>query len=480
LLRDAQYDLFVRMPQFSARFAATAWHGVCAGALFVALPVGLELAPTTTLLAIHGTATLIFFCCVALRICALSAARPIVLPRIQTSAAKELPVYSILVALYREKEVVSQLLVALGRIEWPRSKLEIKLVCEADDRETIDVLRAHRLHPCVEIVEVPPGQPRTKPKALQYALPLCSGDYVVLYDAEDRPHPMQLMEAWQRFQASDETLACVQAPLVVTNAGASMISRMFAFEYAGLFRGMLPWLSQCGLIFPLGGTSNHFRRDALQDVGGWDSHNITEDADLGLRLARFGYRAETISCPTLEDGPETLKTWLPQRTRWFKGWIQTWLVHMRNPFQLLRDLGLWSFIVSQILFLGMVASAVVHPVLVGTILYTTAKLLLTGSAEFHETFLALVDVANVASGYGAFIAICAYTLSRFEKQSLWKVLLFTPVYWVMLSVAAWWALWEFYRRPHHWHKTPHRKARPIRRYPIGEDSLHHPDAAAVR
>ena len=186
---------------------------------------------------------------------------------------------------------------------------------------------------------MPPGPPRTKPKALNYALQLIRGDYVVLYDAEDRPHPLQLLEAWRRFETGDEWLACVQAPLQISNGTRGIIPLMFAFEYSALFRGLLPWLSGHRALLPLGGTSNHFRKNALDEIGGWDPYNVTEDADIGLRLARFGYHTGTISLPTWEDAPEALSIWLPQRTRWFKGWLQSWLVHMRSPKALLRDVG---------------------------------------------------------------------------------------------------------------------------------------------
>ena len=152
-------------------------------------------------------------------------------------------------------------------------------------------------------------------------LPLASGEFVALYDAEDHPHPKQLLHAWQKFREAPPQVACVQAPLEIANSRAGIVARMFAFEYAALFRGMLPWLSAKRLLLPLGGTSNHFRRSALEEVGSWDPYNVTEDADLGMRLARFGYRIETIACPTWESGRRTFATWLPQRTRWFKGWM---------------------------------------------------------------------------------------------------------------------------------------------------------------
>ena len=460
LLFNACHDLFVRLPRFSARLVANAWQGVCVGMLLVLLPIGLVAATRQTLLAITLAATLTFFACVALRLLALGEARPLRLRPLPAVDPAALPVYSVLVALYRESEIVPQLLVALGKLHWPHSKLDIKLVCEADDRETLAALRACSLRPCIEIVEVPPGGPRTKPKALAYALPLCRGDFVTLYDAEDCPHPLQLVEAWLSFRVEDERLACLQAPLVVTNGGAGPLPRMFAFEYAGLFRGLLPWLARQGLVFPLGGTSNHFRRAALVEAGGWDPHNVTEDADLGLRLMRFGYRTGVISYPTFEDAPLGLKSWLPQRVRWFKGWAQTWLVHMRAPGQLWRELGPSSFCVTQILLFGMLLSALIHPLCVASVLYVGTRLLLSDVVHFEEAMMSILGLLNIVLGYGAFLAIGHATLSDRERRQFWKVVLLTPVHWLLLSVAAWLALWEIWRRPHHWAKTHHPRRAP--------------------
>jgi cellulose synthase/poly-beta-1,6-N-acetylglucosamine synthase-like glycosyltransferase len=459
LARSALTELSDRRPDCSARTVVTGWQGYVLGVISAALPVLLISFPLWTPLALHMFFSTLFLACVGLRISAMFWTPPPV-RHYQECTSPDCPVYSVLVALYREADIVPDLLLALSRLQWPRSKLEIKLVCEADDLETIAAINAHPLRNYVEVVAVPAGQPRTKPKALVYALPLASGEFVVLYDAEDRPHPQQLMEAWQRFRTSGPELACLQASLEISNRTESILSRMFAFEYVALFRRLLPWLAAKGVMFPLGGTSNHFRAAALADVGAWDPYNVTEDADLGLRLARFGYRAETMPCPTLEDGPEDFKTWRPQRTRWFKGWMQTWLVHMRNPMRLAGDLEPKSFWTCQILFAGMAASALVHPVLLLTAAWLTIKIATGATLSTWQSSLLWIDVANITLGYASFIALGSMGLERHEKRGLWKVYLFTPIYWGMLSFAAWWALFQLFHRPHHWDKTPHRSARP--------------------
>ena len=460
LSRVAVNGLFDTMPEFSARFVLNAWQGIVLGASSVALAVCVALAPLTSLFVLHIILSVFFLGCVALRLAVSRNVRKREAPTLlRAMKTEEMPVYTVLVALYKEADVVPDLLVALGRIVWPRSKLEIKLVCESDDRETLAAIRAQQLRSYIEVIEVPPQGPRTKPKALSYALPMTTGELLVLYDAEDRPHPFQLVEAWQRFRASGNDLACVQAPLEIANRRESWIAGMFGFEYSALFNGILPWLADRNLVLPLGGTSNHFRRAVLENVGGWDPYNVTEDADLGLRLARLGYRTGTIASPTYEDAPTTAKVWLPQRTRWFKGWAQTWLVHMRDIRQLLRDLGHAPFYVSQILTAGMLISALAYAVFVATVCGLVAYILAGHIPSFPHFGLLLLDTINIVFGHGAFLALGWWTLPRTERRGLWKLTLLTPVYWMLLSAAAWRAIWQLYRCPHPWEKTPHRPRR---------------------
>jgi cellulose synthase/poly-beta-1,6-N-acetylglucosamine synthase-like glycosyltransferase len=449
-------------PAMSARVVVRGWQGIAAGLLGMGLLWAFCTVPGMAWFALHCFFSIFFLSCVVLRIATLATiAGPPRRPAVPGTAGN-LPVYSVLVALYREAEVVPELVASLRRLEWPPSKLDIKLVCEADDLTTLSTLRSIGLPPHMEVIEVPAVGPRTKPKALAYALPLAKGEFVALYDAEDHPHPRQLLDAWQTFKTSPPELACVQAPLEIANSRASIVARMFAFEYAALFRGMLPWLSRCRLLFPLGGTSNHFRRAALDEVGNWDAFNVTEDADLGVRLARFGYRTQTITCPTFETSPESFATWLPQRTRWLKGWMQTWLVHMRNPILLLREIGLGSFLIVQILFAGMVLSALAHPFLVVTGLVLAVELALDRPTTHWKTTLFTIDFINVACGYLSFLMLGWKVSTLRERLGFWKVVLFTPVYWMMISIAAWRALWQLCWKPHLWEKTPHRPLRGAR------------------
>lgn len=458
---QARDDLQSRHPDCSARTVITRWQLVILSAFLLTLPVGFALNPSGMLLAVHAAASLFFLSCVTLRAIAAWKAEPPRVEPVPNHTSGDFPIYSVLVALYREADVIPELMRALDALVWPRSRLEIKLVCEADDRETIVAIRNHPLPSWVELVEVPAIGPRTKPKALAYALPLTSGEFVAIYDAEDKPHPMQLMEAWHRFGVSSPRLACLQAPLVISNDRETLVSRLFAFEYSALFRGLLPWLAGRQLLLPLGGTSNHFRRSALDHAGSWDPCNVTEDADLGLRLMRFGYHAQTLTYPTFEEAPTALRVWLPQRTRWFKGWIQTWLVHMRNPGRLRREIGWPSFLVAQVIFAGMVVSALVHPLLVWTLLVFAWKALAGIGVDGRGSLLLAIDAVNIICGYGAFLALGFATSMKRERAGFWKLVLATPFYWLLLSLAAWRAVWQIYRAPFLWEKTPHRRMAPL-------------------
>lgn len=450
--------LFDQRPEQSARIVLGGGLGFHIGLLCGLLLAALVAAPATTRLVLHVALSLTFSLCIQLRLIALLHARS--RPRRQglMAGSGPLPVYTVMVGLYREAAVVPQLIASLNRLNWPRSLLDIKLVCEADDPETIAAIRAERPGAHFEIVEVPPAQPRTKPKALNYALNGARGEFVTIYDAEDRPHPDQLLEAYERFARSGPKLACVQAPLIIANAGQGWISAMFALEYAGLFRRLLPALARLNLPLPLGGTSNHFRTATLKSVGAWDPYNVTEDADLGIRLYRRGCRTSVISRQTLEDAPTDLKTWLGQRTRWLKGWMQTWLVVMREPVSAWRQMGAAGFIAFQLLIGGMLLSSLCHPLLFVFVTMAVLSMLgkPAGDVPLADHLLLAVDVGNILGSYAAFLALGATAMILHERKLIgwrWAVI---PLYWMLISLAAWKALIELRFRPFFWKKTPHK------------------------
>ncbi|PZQ45153.1 MAG: glycosyltransferase, partial [Phenylobacterium zucineum] len=274
--------------------------------------------------------------------------------------ATNLPRYTVLVALFQEAEVAGQLIERLSQIDYPPDRLEGFLLLEADDHETRAAIDEVVLPDWLSVRLAPDGAPRTKPRALNVGLAAATGDLLTVYDAEDDPDPLQLREAAAAFAADgSQTLWAVQAPLRIRAplaTSSAFLDRQFAIEYASLFEVTLPGLARLGLPFPLGGTSNHFRVAALRAIGGWDNHNVTEDADIGFRIWRAGGRLDVLTRPTYEPPPGDLEHWLPQRTRWLKGFMQTWGVHTRD----IRGLG-WRGGISLTMTLGAaLASAAIH------------------------------------------------------------------------------------------------------------------------
>ncbi|MBN8621044.1 MAG: glycosyltransferase, partial [Anaerolineae bacterium] len=275
----------------------------------------------------------------------------------------ELPIYSILVPVYKEPEVVPRLLKALSRIDYPREKLDVLLLMEEDDHETIAKAKEAAPPSFFRFILVPESLPRTKPKACNYGLRFCRGKYVTIYDAEDIPEPDQLKKAVAAFKSGDESLVCVQAALNYFNADENYLTRMFTLEYTYWFDSLLPGLDRLKLPIPLGGTSNHFRLDLLMKLGAWDPFNVTEDADLGIRAAMNGYTVGVIQSTTYEEANNAYRNWLRQRSRWIKGYMQTWLVHNRNPLRLLRGVGLRDWLSYNFFIGGTFAIFLINPLM---------------------------------------------------------------------------------------------------------------------
>ena len=379
-----------------------------------------------------------------------------------------LPIYTVVIALYREADAVKDLVASLRKINYPLEKLDLKFVLEADDGETRDALLAARSTVPFEIITAPPNGPRTKPKALNAALPFARGALIAVYDAEDRPDPDQLRLAHEAFAVADRKLACVQARLTIDNSADSWLARVFTAEYAGLFDVLLPGLSGWHLPLPLGGSSNHFRTATLRAVGAWDPYNVTEDADLGMRLARFGYRTKVIASTTYEEAPARIGPWLKQRTRWFKGWVQTWLVHMRSPRRLYRELGPKGFAVFQLLVGGTVLASVVHVLF---LLQLLLQLLIVKFGEQPATDGLAFHVAFLVSGYLASAVLGLFGLARRGLLRYSWALLLIPIYWILLSIAACRALIQLAYDPYRWEKTTHGLARTSRLTPLAPSLL---------
>ncbi len=365
----------------------------------------------------------------------------------------DLPVYSIIAPLRGEARVVRQLLSAIEQLDYPPEKLDVIIAVEADDHDTRRTITARKHRIPITVIPIPPALLRTKPKALNVALPFARGIFTVIYDAEDRPERNQLRCALQAFRSGTNDLACVQARLCMdTNTG--WLARYFTAEYAGHFDIFLPRLSTLGLPLPLGGSSNHFRTATLREVGGWDAYNVTEDADLGMRLARFGYRSDVINSTTFEEAPINIGSWFRQRTRWLKGWMQTWLVHMREPHRLFRELGPRGFITFQLIVGGNALAALVHPVFLFLLVCSLVAPVWHGydAATVNQIVLYL---GAAMTGYSTSAYLGWLGLSHRDVQKKIRVLMWTPVHWLLLSLAAWRAACQLITRPYFWEKTEH-------------------------
>ena len=378
----------------------------------------------------------------------------------------ELPTISVIIALYDEAEVLPGLIAALSRLDYPRRKLDIILALEAHDTATRATARALAARQALRVVVLPPLGPMTKPRALNMALQAARGELIAVYDAEDSPHPQQLRHAAEAF-AANPGLGVVQAPLGWYNREENWLTAQFALEYATQFHALLPLLSRLGWPLPLGGTSNVFRRSALEQCGAWDPFNVTEDADLGFRLGRQGWRAGLIEPGTLEEAPLTPRAWTNQRSRWLKGHFVTWLVHIRDPRGLIDSLG-WGGVFSlSFTVLANMLSALIHaPTVLAMALGATLLGLVPGWGALWTLGALMMGFA-----YGSAM-VCAITGARRAgfRPKLSSVLSM-PAYWLLQAPAALKALRELPRHPYLWDKTQHGVSRARRETP--DDAADH-------
>jgi cellulose synthase/poly-beta-1,6-N-acetylglucosamine synthase-like glycosyltransferase len=365
-----------------------------------------------------------------------------------------LPTYTVMVPAYHEPEVINRLLANIARLDYPKSRLEVLVLVEADDDETIDALGTDDPGAHFKLVLIPPAEPRTKPKALNYGLTLARGELVAIYDAEDEPDPLQLRRAAVALRRLGPEVGCVQAKLSYNNPGQNLITKWFTLEYAMWFSYFLPGLASMRAPIPLGGTSNHFRRLALRSLGGWDPYNVTEDADLGIRMFREGYTVRVLESVTLEEANSDFVNWVKQRSRWYKGYLQTFFVHLRTPVELKREMG-WKGVAHFTIFVGGTpVLAMLNPVF-----WFMTALWFIGHPEFilrifpapvYYLGLACWAFGNFLLGYLTLLSCRVIGRGDF----LWAAMA-VPLYWVMMSVAAAKAVWQLIGRPAFWEKTAH-------------------------
>lgn len=377
-------------------------------------------------------------------------------PREEIASLKdsELPIYSILVPVYKEPQVVPRLLKALSRVDYPHEKLDVLLLMEEDDEETITQARAARPPSFFRFIFIPDSLPRTKPKACNYGLNFCRGKYVTIYDAEDIPEPDQLKKAVTAFRHGDDSLICVQAGLNYFNSGENYLTSMFTLEYSYWFDCLLPGLDRLGLPIPLGGTSNHFVTDKLWKLGAWDPFNVTEDADLGIRASVEGYTVGVIPSTTYEEANKAYKNWIRQRSRWIKGYMQTWLVHNRTPFKLLKTIGFKDWLSYNFFIGGTFWIFLINPLM--WVLFAIWLL-------FRPEWMSILfhgwvwDLAMFSLIVGNLMAIVMNGLAglRRHKYRLTLLSITNPLYWVLHSIAAYMGLWQLITKPFYWEKTNH-------------------------
>jgi len=367
---------------------------------------------------------------------------------------RALPVYSILLPMYHEAATLPNIAQSLRSLDYPLSKLDIKLILEQDDDETINKAKELGLEGIFEIIRVPDSLPKTKPKACNYALHFCRGELATIYDGEDAPEPDQLKKAVIAFRKAPETTAVIQARLNYFNVAENWLTRMFTMEYSLWFDFYLPALDALHIPIPLGGTSNHFKMGVLREMEGWDPYNVTEDCDLGVRLTQAGYRVGVVNSTTFEEANNSIPNWIRQRSRWLKGYMQSYLVHMRRPVQFYKKLGhvgFWGFqfFIGGTIFSALVAPAMFLMYLVWLLTHTTLF------DPYFPSFVLYVTLFNLLIANGMLIYL--FMLSGFKRRYFGLIpwALTIPLYWMLQSWAGYKGLWQLVHNPFYWEKTEH-------------------------
>jgi cellulose synthase/poly-beta-1,6-N-acetylglucosamine synthase-like glycosyltransferase/glycosyltransferase involved in cell wall biosynthesis/O-antigen/teichoic acid export membrane protein len=369
---------------------------------------------------------------------------------------EKLPVYTILCPLYRESRVLPKFIESIEALDYPKNKLEVLLLLESDDEPTIEAARKLNLPEYFKILVVPDKLPKTKPKACNYGLRHATGEYIVIYDAEDKPEPNQLKKAFLGFSESDSNVFCLQAKLNYYNPHQNLLTRLFTAEYSLWFDVILPGLQSIETTIPLGGTSNHFRTTALKEIGGWDAFNVTEDADLGVRIFKQGYRTAIFDSITLEEANSNIKNWIRQRSRWIKGYFQTYLVHTRESIKFARE-SKGHFLIFQLVSGLRMSFMLINPFLWTMTIAYFALYKFVGP-QIEALFPpAVFYIAGTSAVFGNFLYLYYYMIGA-AKRGQWEIIkyiFFVPFYWLLTSVGAFIALYQLIVKPHFWEKTIH-------------------------
>jgi glycosyltransferase XagB len=458
---EAVFALAELDPDMSAQNVVTPPQILVIYLLVSAFLLGLAFAPVATLIVLNVFLTVFYtgnFLFKALLVWLGGAAQETSSRAIAAEASllrdEDLPIYTVLVPMFREPEVLPILAQALRNLDYPLAKLDIKIVLEEGDHETIDAARKLDLEGVFEIIRVPASHPQTKPKACNFALRYAQGDFLVIFDAEDKPEPDQLKKVIAAFNQSAPNTACIQCRLNYYNARENWLTRMFTLDYSLWFDLMLPGLERLGVPIPLGGTSNHFRMDVLRELNAWDPFNVTEDADLGIRLTQKGYRVGVIDSTTFEEANVSIPNWVRQRSRWIKGYMQTFLVHSRRPIHLWQSVGS-AGVFGFIFFIGgTVLSGLLNPVFwsIFAIWLIFGTEVITPYFPLPVLYLSLVNLL-AGNGLLIYLTMVAPFRRRWTDLAPWGI---TVVgYWVLMTVASYKALSQLIFNPFYWEKTQH-------------------------
>lgn len=459
---DATRSLAEQNPSFSAYHRklsrAQLGVGIALGSLLL---FGAIAAPMIAIVAIASLCTTLYFAYPCYRLYAAwrgwrddSTIHPTE-ENIRSLDERELPMYTVLLPLYKERpSTVQTLFAALSALDYPKHKLDGLLLIEADDHQTQEAIKALGKPAWLRILRVPPGEPRTKPRAMNYGLLYARGELLTVYDAEDKPEPDQLKKAVWGLRHLDRSVACLQAKLNYYNPRQNVLTRWFTLEYNAWFDLFLPGLHQMDAPIPLGGTSNHFRVDVLKESLSWDPYNVTEDADLGLRLPYMRKHTIMLDSTTYEEANSRVGNWLRQRSRWIKGYMQTFLVHTRHPVALYRQVGLKSSLLFLATIGGLIFTVLISPIFWALLAWWLLAqpgwipLLFPGPVYY----LALVSLL-----LGNFLFVFLGLLGAMSRgdDDITPYSLLVPIYWAMMSAAGYLAAYELIVRPFYWQKTEH-------------------------
>ncbi|WP_448702893.1 glycosyltransferase family 2 protein [Mucilaginibacter sp. AW1-3] len=366
----------------------------------------------------------------------------------------DLPIYTIQLPVYKEDKLIKKLIWNLQSIDYPREKLDIKLLIEEDDSKTLNAVKDLNFPAIFDVVVVPFHMPKTKPKACNYGLYFSRGKYLTIYDAEDIPDTDQLKKVITLFEKLPENYICIQCALNYFNRNENFLTRMFTLEYSYWFDYMLPGLDTLDIPIPLGGTSNHFKLDKLIELGAWDPFNVTEDADLGLRAYSKGYKVSIVNSTTYEEANNEPFNWIRQRSRWIKGYMQTYLIHMRNPVKLYKRIGLRGFLGFNFFIGATPVTFLIYPLLLGIFL---AYVVLDFSwiRSLFPDWVLFISIFNLLIGNVLMIYV---NMMAVFKRRFYELILFSmanPIYWLMHSISAYKGLYQLIVKPFYWEKTNH-------------------------